>query len=232
MTENCNLLRIDTSVTSQTGYHRSFLGGKPRLPDDEPLPWCQLCGAQQTFFFQVAFPPGHPWKGFSLAVFACTTCAHEDYTIPEMLPGRLQGAHIPENFLNAYQVNFRLLVFKTAHGRLRREYVERVRFAAWKLVPADVETAFASKVGGQPAWILGDETPALYGEGISLVFLMQLVQDFEFPIVENAPQQARLFQFPDMKPLPFYRLFNANALYFFGTMSHAAPLVYLLTQCD
>lgn len=79
-------LCIDEKQAPQDPQTLSFIGGYPRIPIAEDLPKCQLCGAEQSFFFQVAFPKNHVWRDLSIAVFACTSCDDEKYCVPEMLP--------------------------------------------------------------------------------------------------------------------------------------------------
>jgi hypothetical protein len=78
----------------------SFIGGKPCLPSDKTVPVCKLCGAEQTFFYQVAFPKGHIWENTSMAVFFCTSCVDENYLIPKMIDDVLLDANIKKGFLN------------------------------------------------------------------------------------------------------------------------------------
>lgn len=107
--ESSYLLKLDQSNQKQNESDLSFIGGQPCIPPSIEMPVCELCGAEQTFFFQVAFPEGHVWQGLSMAVFACTSCAHEEYLIPEMLQGALPNADIPEGFLDSYQRNFKII---------------------------------------------------------------------------------------------------------------------------
>jgi hypothetical protein len=224
------LLLEDETRQSQDETDLSFIGGTPRLPGSLEIPLCTLCGASQTFFFQVTFPEGHVWGGLTMAVFACTSCANEDYFIPEMLQAPLHGVVIPEHFLETYQRNFRVLVFEGRDGVLRRDYGEKVKFRAWKLVPAPAD-AEGTKLGGRPTWYLDDETPASYGK-VPMVFLLQIPEEFRFEKVAGAPPQMKLDLAGRVKPspLPFYSLFLRNNLYFFGTQTRTDPHVYILTQ--
>jgi hypothetical protein len=217
----------------QLDSDHSFIGGLPKLPVTEPIPTCTLCGSDQTFFFQVAFPDDHEWGGLSLAVFACISCADEESLIPEMLPGPLCGVDIPKGFLTSYQRNFRFLVFST-DATLRRGHVEKVRFKTLVLEPSDDPTVDGHKIGGAPNWALEDEAPGTYASRTPMVFLLQLQQGYEFETVEGAPRQMELDL--DGKPKPaaraHYHLFLGNALYLFGTGDLHEPLVYAVTQVD
>lgn len=231
MSEGCYLLELDQSATIQTEGHSSFIGGKPRLPAGTSLPRCRFCDAALAFYFQVAFPEDHCWGGLSLAIFSGVDCAHREYTIPPMLDAPLKGAQIPAGFLEEYQGNFRLFVFETSSARLVQDYQERVKFVPWRLIPSDETRAYVNRLGGEPAWILGDEEPASYGSS-AMRFLMQITEDFEFKILEGAPRMKPVFDLTGYQPPPFYDLFNANALYFFGTEDRDHPAVYIITQID
>lgn len=229
----CYVLKIDDESTQTQGENdHSFIGGLPRIPEALELPTCRLCGSELTFFFQVAFPQDHVWANLSMAVFACTSCAHEEHFIPEMLEGPLPGVDIPENFLTVYQKNFRILVFKTDEGRLRKDYTEKVAFKRWHLVSSSRANARETKIGGQPGWLLDDEAPATYNHTTPMSFLMQLQEDFTFDKLPDAPPQITLglTQEPEASNDPYYELFLGNNLYFFGTKDSEEPLVYILTQ--
>lgn len=55
----------------QNENYTSFIGGRPRIPDNTTLPKCHICGEPLVFFFQVDFPKSHLWEGKTLAMFAC-----------------------------------------------------------------------------------------------------------------------------------------------------------------
>ncbi|SDM85174.1 hypothetical protein SAMN04488137_2241 [Fictibacillus solisalsi] len=209
----------------------TFIGGLPRMPASEPLPPCELCGEKLTFFFQVSFPVGHSWEGKTMAVFACTMCAHEEYLIPEMLQDTLKGIDIPQGFLKSYQKNFRIFLFETENGELRNDYEEKIKFVRWRQSSAETPDETHAKIGGSPNWLLDDETPATYSTKVSMIFLMQLPQDMKFETVENAPSQRvlNLEGKPSSSRHSYYELFLANQIYFFGTKD-MEPLVYILTQ--
>jgi len=228
----CFLLRRDEQEIEQAEVHTSFTGGRPALPASESVPACKLCGTEQVFFLQVAFPAG-PWAGRSLAVFACVACASEEHLIPEMLTDRLRGIDIPGGFLEAYQRNFRFLVFPTDTAQVRKEYQPKVKFFSFLLVSAEDPTTPGNKIGGEPNWLLENEAPGSYAGSYSPVFLLQLEQGLEFETVEGAPRQIELGL--DGKPKPTrrstYELFLANALYLFGFEADH-PFVYAITQVD
>jgi hypothetical protein len=226
----CWKLEIDSS-SRQEGFH-SFLGGKPVLPVGQEIPECVLCGASQTFMFQVAFPIGHPWGGHSLAVFACTSCAQEGYFIPKMLDCALRGADIPKAFLESYQRNFKFIAFRTEEGVIRSNYVEKVDCQLLMLKACDDPNFKGTKIGGCPNWLLDDETPATYDTTCRMVFLMQLEQGMKFKLKAGAPHQIELSlnRKPVSSPFDYYQLFLGNALFLFGTEQPENGLVYAITQ--
>jgi hypothetical protein len=213
----------------QTGSEDSFVGGKPKLPAGVQIPECALCGETQTFFIQLAFPSDHEWAEHSVAVFACTSCADENYLIPEMLPESLPGAQVSAAFLATYQKNFRVLVIETQSGRLSDEYDERVRFHPVRIVPGAQSSL--GHVGGDPSWLLTDETPGSLAASPP-VFLVQLNPSVQFETVVGAPHQREigLDGTPESSPDSFYRLFVGNATYVFGAQRPSQDAVYVVTQ--
>lgn len=216
---------------SQDEGQDSFVGGRPKLPAGVQVPRCTLCGASQTFFFQIAFPPDQAWAGHSIAVFACTACADENRLIPEMVSGRLAGTDVSAAFLAAYQRNFRFLVFKTEETSLVAGYSERVRFRPVRLTLGAASSL--GQVGGSPHWISDDETPGSVASS-SPVFLLQLSPDVEFETVAGAPRQMEigLDGTPEESPDEFYRLFIGNATYLFGPSKRTQDGVYAVTQVE
>ena len=133
---------------------KSFFGGKPRLPCGTEIPICRLCGARQTFYFQVAFPEGATWAGNTLGVFSCTRCAYENHLIPDMLACALRGADIPEGFLTDYQKNFAFVVFPTDQGSIVGDYEESILFSEIGMIEGDVLGSFG-KLGERRNGSLG-----------------------------------------------------------------------------
>lgn len=232
MINSCFLLQPAPTDFPQSTDDTCFTGGQPKLPPQDPIPACKLCNAEQTFFLQVQFPSAHPWRGFSLAVFECTRCAHEHYLIPQMLPGPLDGADIPVGFLQAYQVNFRFLVFETNSAVIRGDYEGKVRFQRLSLAPSANLNAKANKIGGIPNWILQPEAPSTYAGRMPMIFLLQILPALRFELVPGAPPQTVLALDRSQTAFPggFYRLFIGNAIYLFGTEDIKEPLVYAITQ--
>jgi hypothetical protein len=218
----------------QSPQHDSFVGGLPKLPKGEMIPRCKLCGAEESFLFQIAIPEGNAWGGLSLAVFACTSCADENQLIPQMLSVPLRDADIPDGFLESYQTNFRFITFETASASTHDKYQERVKFRPLQVEKAASPDIDASKIGGNPNWLLDDESPKTYNGKASLFFLLQLLQGFQFEIAKGAPRQieSALDGSPRPSLLNYYQLFNGNKIFLFGTGGNVPPLVYALTQVD
>lgn len=225
-------LCVSTGVEPGDSRASSFIGGKPMLPPGLDVPTCGLCGAVQTFYFQVALPVEHALGGLTLCVFACTSCADQDHLIPEMLSGPLRNADIPLGFLDDYQTNFRALLFATSTGETQSGYREVIKYAPIELVPITEEGYRGSKVGGAPDWLLDDETPRSYAETQELVFIMQLKEGTTFQVADLAPGQMEL----DLRGRPsirsdrIYTLFNSNEIFVFGVNDRNHPGVYILTQ--
>jgi hypothetical protein len=212
------VISLSPGPDPQREHDHSFVGGRPHLPPEEALPLCRLCGSEQAFFFQIAFPDDHDWRGTSVAVFACVSCTNEDRLIPEMLPEPLNGADIPEGFLDTCQENFRLLVFPT-RSAIVREYTEKVRFRRLTLESGGEPAVAFGRLGGVPAWVQEEERPASYARQVAMTFLMQIQPECEFHTVPGAPRQVALGLDgkPTMTSRTHYELFLGNAVYLFGT---------------
>jgi hypothetical protein len=229
---NCWKIKVNNGSTKQSNEQLSFIGGYPSLPQGVNVPECSLCGNQQSFIFQIAFPEEHKWSGLSLAVFSCTSCADEEHLIPEMLQGSLQGIDIPNGFLESYQKNFRFIIFDTKTSHLNESYKQKVSYKTLELELCDKPDLNCNKVGGEPTWLLEDESPMSYGEGNDMHFLLQLVPDAQFELVDGAAPQMELNLMGEAEPSlePYYQLFNGNAIYLFGSSDRGLPSVYAVTQ--
>lgn len=231
MSTSCHIVVYDSQIGAQGEHDQSFIGGRPRIPPEDPIPLCKLCRSELAFFFQVKFPNGHDWAGKSLAVFACVACANEDKLIPAMLSGPLSRADIPVGFLEEYQDNFRFLVFPS-DAAVMRACDEKVEFKRLALEPCADLRSPGFKIGGVAAWIQDDEAPSSYAGEIAMSFLLQLPQGYAFKTVSAAPAQVELGL--DGRPIPanrkHYELFLANAIYMFATADPRNPLVYAITQ--
>lgn len=206
-----------------------FIGGKPKLPNGTDIPDCSLCGRDQTFYFQIAFPEEHVWSGLTLAQFSCTSCADKDLLIPQMLNGPLPGVNVPDGFLIDYMKNFSCLVFETALGVTRHSYEEKIRFRA--LCSSANISADVFGLLSDPTWVLEDESPGVYGENDALEFVFQLAPHLEFSINDNADAQIEIGLSGDEERSPFrhYELFIGNTCYYFGTTTEQRH-VYIITQ--
>ncbi len=211
-----------------------FVGGIPALPQGMRIPTCRNCGEEQSFLLQIRFPEDHEWRGWSIALFACTSCAEWGKLIPQLLPGNLKGAQVPSEFLDSYQTNFRFLVFPTDAADTGVVYEERVAFGEIVGSARRGSTTPIGKIGGTPEWILDDETPASVDTSDAACFLFQLAPNLEFSLVDGAPREMKLDIFGGTKPSTdaFYRLFIGNAVYFFGSSSQPSSRVYALPQSD
>jgi hypothetical protein len=218
----------------------TFIGGVPRLPAEVTLPHCAFCGALQSFIFQVAFPADHVWVGYTLAFFYCTACEYPDdeIIIPMFFKREGETLDIPADFLEEYQMNFRVLVFPTEQGQLRQDYEPRVRFSRWDMLPvADASPEpekphppFLAKVGGQPFWYRSDNAPTTFAGAVPMHFLMQ-VELRSVNIVPDAPPQMYTNMYREWVQYEGkYSLFLGSGIYFFGTPEPDQRLVYIAIQ--
>jgi hypothetical protein len=62
---------------------------------------------------------------------------------------------------------------------------------------------------------------------------MQLIEDWEFNILLDAPKQMTLRTTGDIgtSTANVYDLFAANQIYFFGVKDKENPQIYIITQC-
>lgn len=208
---------------------RSYIGGKPKLPQGSIVPKCELCSSTQTFMFQLSVSE-EAWSGETVAAFSCTHCADEGYLIPAMLDGVLRGADIPVEFLREYQKNFRFLTFPTDDGVLMTDYEASVEFRALDHATSPNPGCFG-KIGGDAMWITEDESPATYAGSIPMVFVAEIYPGWRFTTYSGAEPQIELDIRGNPTPSPFdyYQLFLGNALFLFGP-STGEKLVYAITQ--
>jgi hypothetical protein len=225
------LLRSPNSA--QYPEQLSFVGGQPILPVDTKMPKCKLCDAQQTFFFQIAFPTDHNWAGKVMAAFFCTKCADIDYVSPSAT-GPDDFKHLPDNFLQEHSVNYKFLVFEASQPlRLKNTYIALLEYEQISFKKLAQPRSRSTKVGGEPYWYLEDDTPISY-MGSGFTFLMQLSEDWPlFKKLEDAPEQADVKLFisdSGFRNDGLYQFFGGAPLYFFGTLDLPEPKVYLLNQ--
>lgn len=215
----------------QTTEWESFIGGKPKLPPNMDIPKCVLCGRELTFMFQVAFPQDHPWAGKSMAVFYCMEAWHDKYCIPE-LPQPIANADIPVEFLRDYERNFRVLVFDTPLGKIVDAYQEKVAFQALQAVPEkQTKKDWELVIGGRPIWIMGmSEKPKTIAGIGNPILLLQVKEEFHFPVLSTAPKQANPFAPGGKSLFPWYDLFVSNRIYFWGVQSNGTERIYISVQ--
>jgi hypothetical protein len=205
----------------------SFKGGIPNIPKRFPIPHCTQCGAEMTFFFQIAFPRKHMWEGRTITFFHCTACANMDNYWPKTYYTRGQDNYpnIPDGFLDTYQTNFRIYVFETTEPVIQRNEAKHVlkfeRLSFEKLNPR-VKYYNTTKVGGIPAWDLSklDGADEIYKEvtymGAGFDFLMQVERDWSFTRLPETPPQFDYYK----EGSPVYNLYNpfmGPKMYFLGT---------------
>lgn len=216
---------------NQLDSHKSFVGGYPNIPLNMSLPKCSLCDNDMTFFFQVAFPENYFWGGYSLALFACTSCAQRGHFIP-IWPEPMTTV-IPEGFLNIdrYQTNFRILTFETSKASLRSDYVPRVKFFSWMFKNASNAVEYKTKLYGDLPKRIAEQylIPREY-ESNELKLVLSIAPNQTYDIYETAPRQ-KVFQYaphlPDTRAEENYLLFLANGLYFFATDIKEADKIFI-----
>jgi hypothetical protein len=221
-----------TPFVEQRPEARSFQGGLPHLPPDLAIPDCRCCGSQLAFFLQLELPDGL-LADHLFSIWCCVVCTGDDKFIPEMPDAPLFGVDLPEGFLERYQTFFRLEVALAEGSSIRVDYEPRVVYQEIALRPTDKEEP-TDRLGGEPSWILDDETPGSYMGG-GFEFLLQIMEDRDFPILPDAPHQMVMNPFISREPTPreeqVYELFVMNRLFFF--VAEAKPrMIYVFPQVD
>jgi hypothetical protein len=226
----------------QTINDMSFKGGIPNIPERFSLPNCTQCGAEMTFFFQIAFPQKHIWEGKAMAFFHCTTYRDTDNYCPKTYYTRGQDDYpsIPDGFLDDYQANFRIYVFDTVEPATQRSEAKRIlKFEQIRFEKINPKSKYSNttKVGGVPAWDANtlDGANEIYKEisymGAGFDFLMQVERDWSFARLPDAPLQMILPNYFANETAD-YSIFNGPKMYFLGTKSsNLKPprvLLYLL----
>ena len=135
-----------------------------------------------------------PWAVKSMTVFYCIEAWNNKYCIPE-LPQPIANADIPEEFLRDYERNFRFLVFDTPLGKIVDAYQEKVAFQALQAVPEkQTKKDWELVIGGRPIWIMGmSEKPKTIAGIGNPILLLQVKEEFHFPVLSTAPKQANTF---------------------------------------
>lgn len=228
------------SRAKQTEDVTSFSGGSPLLPERFSWSMCGDCGQPLTFYFQISFPPGHPWHGRTMAVFFCVDRITKETAHPYPLSHDRSDSSFSREEHVAYldnavvedpPRNYRLLVFGADEPKaLRREHPPRVKYQVIQLNSSERDPGLRTKVGG--ACVGTDGWVRDFGRryrGHDLVFLMQLGREYSFPRLADAPpQQMDPYDQSWVKTEPSYLLFTGYPLCFFGTpIDIEEPLIYL-----
>lgn len=222
--------------SNQEDSDRSFRGGVPNMPAELALPKCKLCGADQTFFFQVAFPEKHIWNGWVMCVFNCTACSGELSLFNQLEPVD-DPASLPDNYLDEYQDYFKVIVYPAnSPNSIMRKEARRVlkfeRIVFEKLRAND--RSGVSKIGGKPYWSYDELIPGMTENtsymGGKFVFIGQIA-DWYFPALDDAPPQAGIGEEWHTK-FHSYQLLLSSFLSFFGTTSPLLnpPRVWIFRQ--
>lgn len=178
-------------------------------------------------------PDAHWWSGRTVAVFACTNCANEDFLIPKLLGGERKGADIPISFLTDGGPNYAFVTFASEAATIRAPYQPILEFHRWELIQP-IRNNAASKIGGRPYWLMEDETPRSLDGKYEMVFLLQLARGTRFEMLAGPPPQIEFGYLAGKRGRPakrgYYELFLGNALYLFGTIGLENELVYPIVQ--
>ena len=86
-------------------------------------------------------------------------------------------------------------------------------------------------IEGRPVWIMGQaERPASVAGDKKPVLLLQVREDFKFPILPDAPREANPFSHTKVSPFLWYSLFARDRIYFWGGQGQEGEKVYISVQ--
>ncbi len=226
-----------TSMEQKQDNSDSFIGGKPRISANIPLPVCKVCGEPLTFFFQLAFPKGHIWEGKSLAFFFCTSTYYK-HDAQEWFPPRLLAndkADVPIEALDSdsYQTLFRVYFFDTKEGVLRQDYHEKVMYQRidWK-AGRRRDKKVPIILAGEPIWMdsFQRECPKSCG-GKNLELVLQIADYFNFEKYPDAPPEIRR-SFQPRKENNYTLFCDFNRIFLWGTDDKEKPVFGINVQSD
>lgn len=159
-------------------------GGVPLVPDGFVWPTCRTCDGAMQFVAQVPLDPSAP-AGGDLLVFLCQNdpglCDEWDATSggssASVARGSRRPADVPANGITALDaVSAAGVVDEPGdYDRARSAWTER------EAQPRGV----LGQLGGEPAWIQGDETPTCSGCDRPMRFVVQLEEGHDHATAAN-----------------------------------------------
>ena len=111
-------------------------------------------------------------------------------------------------------------------------YQEKVAFRSMAITQEDkTDKGWDMVIGGRPVWIMGQaERPASVAGDKKPVLLLQVREDFKFPILPDAPREAAPFFPTKVSPFLWYSLFARDRIYFWGGQGQEGEKVYISVQ--
>ncbi|GIE30415.1 hypothetical protein Ait01nite_034600 [Actinoplanes italicus] len=188
---------------------RNTAGGRPILAPGQSWPVC-TCGERMAFFFQIDVPDDVPdFGGEHLLVFQCPV--HNEAAFgPARLPDRYW-----ETPSGGYDMaHWRFLRHRGGDVADVEDEVMQPRRLVLRAAGPDDEWDF--RVGGEPAWIQGEEKYTC-ACGAELAFLVQIPENYGFPKLPEAPRQ------PDTFDSNAYGLLLGNMVYILACPDRCDP---------
>lgn len=205
----------------------SHVGGRPLLPPGTPVPVSRHSGEPMTHFLQVEMPPGHPWAGRLVQVFADVNKMDEEMLPPNPSIGRGRPELVAD-FFDTYEDFHRVLVVDgPALGASLEEASDKPEIVRVPLRFGTVgpDEPYFGWIGPDAQWYQGDESPAsLGGSAEGIVFLFQCAGDYSFEGAGRADMETRSPNWP------YFELFNQNECYFIGIERGEHRHVYVVAQ--
>jgi hypothetical protein len=213
-------LQIGESIDpAETLHAPGCIGGIPWLPFGFEIPRSVLTGEPMAFLFQVVFPPEHLLHRYSAAMFMALDRVNEDLVVPPLSCGELSPGPVTPEQLVEQQALHGAYLFGTDDLRPRPDLLSPVQ--PHRLVTCEYpgDGLVFGRMGPDPEWLQGDETPGALNDRVSSVFAFSIEENLVLPRSTEGPCQIELDYFaPEERRARAdgYELFVGNAAFFFA----------------
>lgn len=198
------------------------VGGSPQLSASTGWPRCRMCDSEMVAFIELVLPQcdTSPFQlGSRLQVFGC--CEHNDIAgtiYSDYTPFETASLNrtLPIAYWNITDGHYflRLLPPSETISATRRESRLIPQFIV--ATPTDDDAGDGFKMFGEPYW-LQDPEPHTCSCGAQMMLLLQIPENYGFPIADGAEEQPDSFSRTD------YCIFLGNQLYVLACTSQCDP---------